>query len=270
MSKIDARFISSLGDTGYHSAGAHNSVYRGKLLTFNSALSAVIRAGTFGDSIIDVYPGDYFEFSDIPYSYVDENDNTQEGIYSGIIRAMDLDYFLHSGDIELTDHHIVVVPDESMFFAGMNSSNTTSGGYAGSKMRTVYLRRAEAIFKACFGEDHILSHREFLVNTVASGKPSDAKWFDSLVELMDEIMLYGSYIFDSGYATGTTIAKRNSIANSQFAAFRHNHSLISIRQEYRLRNVVTANVFASVNSNGCSTNGNATVVSGVRPYSLVY
>ncbi len=69
-------------------------------------------------------------------------------------------------------------------------------------MRTVYLRRAEAIFKACFGENHVLKHREYLVNAVKDGKPSAGAWCDSIVELMDERMVYGSAIYDSGNTDG--------------------------------------------------------------------
>ena len=70
---------------------------------------------------------------------------------------MDLDYLLRCGDAELTVHHVAAVPDAPMFRAHLNTTNTTEGGCAGSKMRTKYLRRAEADFKACFREYHVLN-----------------------------------------------------------------------------------------------------------------
>ncbi len=179
-----------------HNAGAHNAMYRGSDLgVFSDAQIAAIRAGTYGGTYggvyADVYPGDHWVFSNIPYKYIDENDEEKSSTYSGTMRVADLDYYLKAGDQGdgLTTHHIVVIPDTNMFIAPMNAENSTTGGYVGSKMRTVYLRRAEAIFKACFGENHVLKHREYLVNAVKDGKASGGAWCDSFVELMDERMV---------------------------------------------------------------------------------
>ena len=216
-----------------HNAGAHNAMYRGNNLgIFSDAQSAAIRAGTFGGTYggvyADIYPGDYWVFSNIPYTYLDANYEEQSSTYSGTMRAADLDYYLRCGDTELTAHHVVVVLDRNMFVAPMNETNTTEGGYVGSKMRTVYLRRAEAIFKAC--ENHILKHREFLVNAVANGKASSEAWCDSFVELMNEWMVYGAPIFDSASTDGgDTIPNRYSVSCKQLNPFRHRPVLISNR-----------------------------------------
>ena len=186
------------------------------------------------------------------------------------MRIADLDYFLRCGDTDLGTHHVVVAPDASMFLHCMNDTNTTEGGYVNSKMRTVGLKRAEAIFKACFGENHILSHREYLVNAVTDGKPSAGAWFDSLVELMDERMVYGSLIFDSGASDGATVRNRYSAANSQLSLFRHAKHLISNRQYYWLRNVVSAACFAGVYNDGNAYCDSASNVGGVRPAALIY
>ncbi len=180
-----------------HNSGAHNALCRGKNLgVFSDAQSAAIRSGAFaattGGVYADVYCADHWVFSNIPYTYLDENDEEKSSTYSGTMRVADCDYYLRTGDTDLTAHHVVVVPDTGMFNAPMNATNITEGGYVGSKMRTVYLRRAEAIFKACFGENHVLKHREYLVNAVKDGKAYGGAWCDSVVELMDERMVYGS------------------------------------------------------------------------------
>ena len=262
-----------------HNAGAHNAMYRGKNLgVFSDAQSAAIRAGTFGGTYggvyADVYPGDHWVFSNIPYSYLDENNETKSSTYSGTMRVADLDYYLKAGDQGdgLTAHHIVVVPDTNMFTAPMNAENTTEGGYVGSKMRTVYLRRAEAIFKACFGENHVLKHREYLVNAVANGKASAGAWCDSFVDLMDERMVYGAPIFDSASTDGgDTIPSRYSVSCKQLNLFRHRPDMISNRQWYWLRNVVSAAYFADVNNlGGCVSNRASNSGGGVRPAALLY
>ena len=82
-------------------AGNHNAQFFDKNLgVFSDAISAKIRDGSFEG----IYPGVYFDFSNIAYSYVDENDETQNSTYSGRIRFMDLDYYLRCGDSDLTAH----------------------------------------------------------------------------------------------------------------------------------------------------------------------
>ena len=260
-----------------HNSGAHNALCRGKNLgVFSDAQSAAIRsgafAGTFGGVYADIYGADYWVFSNIPYTYLDENDEEKSSTYSGTMRVADCDYHLRSGDSDLTAHHVVVVPDTNMFTAPMNATNITEGGYVGSKMRTVYLRRAEAIFKACFGEDHVLKHREYLVNAVANGRASAGAWCDSFVELMDERMVYGSLIFDSASTDGgDTIPHRYSVSCKQLSLFRHRPDLISNRQWYWLRNVVSAACFACVCDSGyCPCNIASYAGGGVRPAALIY
>lgn len=267
-----------------HNAGAHNAMCRDKNLgVFSDAQSAAIRAGTFGGTYggvyADVYPGDHWVFSNIPYTYLDANDEEQSSTYSGTMRVADLDYYRLAGDQGngLEAHHVVVVPDTNMFTAPMNAENATEGGYVGSKMRTVYLRRAEAIFKACFGENHVLKHREYLVNAVKDGKASGGAWCDSFVDLMDERMVYGATQFDSSAPDGSggtavnASFHRYSVSCKQLNLFRHRPDLISNRQWYWLRNVVSAACFADVDSNGdCSYSDASHSGGGVRPAALIY
>ena len=244
----------------YHNAGAHNALYRGKNLgsTITEAQSAAIRAGTFED----IYPGDYWEFSNVAYS---------SGTYSGIMRVADLDYYLRCGNTELATHHIVIVPDAILYSARMNATETTAGGYVGSEMYTTNLAKAKAIFTACFGEDHILTYREKLVNAVTNGRASGTSWYDSTVELMDECMVYGSYQYDSGNTDGgSTFRYRNSVSCKQLNIFRYRPDLISNRQSYWLRNIVSDKWFARLDALGFPNYNPATYSQGVRPAALIY
>ena len=251
--------------------GAHNAIYRGKNLgTFSDALSSAIRAGVFAGTYdgvyADIYPGDYLSFNNVAYTYLDENDVQQSDTYTGIIRAADIDTYLRTGNTDLTSHHVAFVPDKNMFTAPMNDTDTTEGGYVNSKMRTVYLRRAEAIFKACFGEDHLLSHKEFLVNVSTDGMATGVAWIDSLVDLMDERMVYGAPIFDNGDVSG-----KQSVSYKQFNLFRHCPAMISNRNFYWLRNMASATQFSRVYSDGrCQACAASTATGGVRPYALIY
>lgn len=259
-----------------HNSGTHNALPRGKNLgVFSDAQSAAIRSGAFaattGGVYADVYCADYWSFSNIPYTYLDENDEEQSSTYSGTMRVAACDYEYLTGSTSLTTHHVVVVPDSPMFSAPMNETNTTEGGYVGSKMRTVSLRRAEAIFKACFGENHVLKHQELLVTAVRDGRASGGGWCDSYVELMDECMVYGSHQLDSGSPDGVTIPYRYSLSCKQLSLFQHRPDLIHSRNGwYWLRNVVSAAYFAGVHSGGNCGCHVASYSGGVRPAALIY
>ncbi len=228
----------------YNNAGAHNSIYRGKNLgtAVTDAQYAAIAAGTFDD----LYIGDYWVINDITW------------------RIAAFDYYYLTGPIKIqcTTHHVTIVPDKNLISnARMNSSNTTEGGYVSSKMYTDVLEQAKTTIKAAFGEAHIMTHDLYLVNAVTDGAPSGRSWYDSQVELMTEQNVYGCKILS---ATGT--ANNMEIDKSQYPLFSHNPYLISNRQMFWLRDVVSATAFACVHSSGYAHYANAMLVScGVRP-----
>ena len=190
-------------------------------------------------------------------------------------RVADCDYYLRSGDAECTAHHVVVVPDTNLYTARMNATDSTEGGYVGSEMYTNNLLRAKALFAAAFGANHLLTHREYLVNAVKDGKASGGAWFNSVVELLTEQMAYGAPQFDSSAPDGSggtdvwSKFHRYNVSCKQLNLFRHRPDLISNRQWYWLRNVVSAACFAYVSNNGNANYNNASNSgSGVRPDSL--
>lgn len=231
---------------GYDNAAAHNSIYRGKNLgtQFTAEMSANIKNGTFKD----LYCGDYLVINGTTY------------------RFMDLDYLYKTGGTSLETHHILVVPDAPMYNHVMNDTNTTEGGYVGSKMYTSGLNQALAKVKADFGEAHIVTYRNLLVNTVSNGVPSGWAWYSRQIDLMNEEMVYGtrawSQATQNGYDTGAN--------KSQLAAFKHNHSLISsCRSWYWLRAVRSSTSFCGVGSDGDASNARASYAGGVRPCFLI-
>ena len=283
-------------------AGNANSNFVDKNIgLFTDVVSAAIRNGSFSG----LHVGNYHAFSNVPYPYywptsdatavsgktyyADVNGTALseqptagadisgagyfekiDATYTGNMRHMDFDYLLRCGDSDLTQHASLVMPDSPMFYMGMNPANTTVGGYAGSNLRLIGMKRAEAIFKACFGADHVLKHREYLVNAVTDGKPTAGAWYDSYCEIPDERMVYGSCIFDSGNPDGQTVYNRYTVSNAQLSAFRYAKYLISNRQYYWLRNVVSAAFFALVCDHGHCAYDNASYAYGVRPAALIY
>ena len=225
-------------------AGAHNAVYRGKNLgsAVTAAQWAAIQAGTFEDLFI----GDYWTINN----------------YYWTIAAFD--FYYNTGDTPCTTHHVVIVPDTSLYTYCMNDTNITTGGYVGSKMYTEGLAQAKTTINNAFGSSHILSHRQLLVNAVTNGKPSGGSWYDSTVELMTEQNVYGGKIFGVGNDS-STIPNLYTIDKSQFPLFFHDPSMISNRHLSWLRNVVSATSFASVSANGNANYNAASFANGVCP-----
>ena len=240
---FDDLIIHALRAFGY-GAGFHNSIYRGKSLgsSVTTAQWSAIGTGSFQDLFI----GDYWTINDV------------------IWRIAAFDYYYKTGDTSCTTHHVVIVPDTNLYAHAMNDTNITTGGYIGSKMYTEGLARAKTTINNAFGSSHILSHRQFLVNAVTNGKPSGGSWYDSTVELMTEQNVYGGKIFGAGN-DGSTVPYLYTIDKSQFPLFAHDPSMISNRQWFWLRDVVSAAHFANVSSAGYAAYYVASNADGVRP-----
>ncbi len=184
-------------------------------------------------------------------------------------RIAGFNHLKRGGDTELTSNHVVIVPDTSMYSAAMNDTNITTGGYAGSKMRTTNLASAKTTIKNAFGSSHVLTYRGYLTNAVSNGKPSGGGWFDCDVELMNEQMVYGGSIF-MPTSDGSTIPNSYRIEKSQLPLFVYRPDLISNRQWFWLRDVVSAAHFAGVRANGAASCDPASGSLGVRPFFLIY
>lgn len=228
-------------------AGAHNSIYRGKNLgtSVTAEQYKAISDGTFAG----LYVGDYWVISGVTY------------------RIAGFDYYLHDGDTDTTKHHAVIVPDENMGSAQMNTTNVTNGGYVGSAMYKANLNAAKTKIKAAFS-GHVLSHRVYLTNAVSNGAPSGGAWFDSEVELMTERMVYGCPVHSpmgDGQKDPWSAMHNYTVEKSQLPLFALNPAAIVTRYDYWLRDVVTAAYFAFVANGGSADYHNASYSLGVRP-----
>ena len=237
----------------FNNAGAHNAIYRGKSLgsTVTTAQYAAIKAGTFDD----LYIGDYWTIGGVNY------------------RIAAFDYYLNSGDTSCTTHHVVIVPDTCLYNAQMHNTssggyeggaaNTTTGGYVGSDMYKSNLEQAKTTIKSAFS-GHVLKHRIYLTNAVANGRASGGAWCDSEVDLMCEQMVYGSGIF-SPVSDGSNVPTNYRVEKSQLPLFQHEPSRICNRNNWWLRDVITASYFAGVGDFGYAGCDNASTSYGVRP-----
>ena len=247
-------------------AEAHNAMWGGRDITaaFNAGtVSANIANGTFHD----IFPGDYI---------------TKQVTISGTAYTVnwvvaDCDYWINKGDdpAMTTAHHVVIVPQAPIFNANMNATNTTEGGYAGSRMYKETIPACATGIVNAFGSDHILTFRDHLTRdlntsavssgiTVFTGAPNwNGAWYSQQCNLMSEAMVY-----DGPHCASSALD--NIMATRQMSAFRLSEKLINYnRQWWWLRDVVSSALFAFVGGYGAAGASGASYAYGVRPFALL-
>ena len=130
-------------------------------------------------------------------------------------------------------------------------------------VRSANLANAKTQVNAAFGSA-VLTHRDLLVNAVTNGYPSAGSWYDSSVELPNEIMMYGSYVHTPA-GDGSTVPYRYTINKKQLALAAMAPKYVNIRATYWLRDVVSSADFALVGVYGRANYDGASNFRGVRP-----
>ena len=222
-------------------AAAHNCIYRGKNL--GTSVTAEQYAAISSGKFTDLYIGDYWVIKGVTY------------------RIAAFDYYYNCGDTNFTKHHAVIVPDTFLYKAQMNTSNVTTGGYTGSAMYKSNLAQAKTTIKAAFGSAHVLTKRELLTNAVNGNTPSGWAWFDSDVELMNEVQVYGSVAWGAHDGNGYNVAS----GDGQFPLFMFDRTKLHNREDYWLRDVSSATNFSLVAGTGFAYGYDASFSFGVRP-----
>ena len=246
----------------------HNNIFRGDDLFAKgydiNDICAMISDGSFSD----IYIGDYFTLSgdiaNVPCFVEQTSDDgtkslvesTQTVNYDTKFRIAGLDTYLNTGDTAFTQHHAVIVPDSNIGNNRMNSANVTTGGYVGSFMFASALPVYDTHFSAKLN-NHLLSHREMLSNSVLGGSTNGRSWVDIKTNLMSEPEVYGGICFGGKYDVG--------INYRQFPLFRIAPKCICNRGWWWLRAVSLSSDFAFVGGNGYAGNSSASTVSGIRP-----
>lgn len=205
----------------------HRLVFRGKNL--GSAVTteqlAAIQSGTFEG----LWLGDYWVINGITW------------------RIADFDYWYKKGDSKCTKHHVVIIPDGTLSNIQMNDTSITTGGYIGSKAYTANLATAKNAVTSAFGNS-VITHREYFVNAVTSGKPSAGAWCDSIADLPSEIMMYGHTRLGAIPSdNGTAIT--DTIDSTQLALFQARPEFIVSASTW-LRDVVNTMKFAVSHTSG--------------------
>lgn len=208
----------------------HRNTFRGKCLgeSITEEQLTAIQDGRF----YDLYVGDYWEINEVKY------------------RIADINYWRNVGypeSEEVQKPHILIVPDTTLGSGQMNANNSTSGGYRNSTMKATHLNNIAKALPDTF-KNILISHRMF----------SDGTWITTSVDLMNEVMVHGTYIC-------TDNNSRQTSDTQQLSLFRLCPELKSIGQNYWLRNVAGERMYTLVSQYGDASSDMATSTYGIRP-----
>jgi hypothetical protein len=287
----------------------HNGIYRGKDLTniyTVDEMYARIHNGTFED----LYLGDYFtksittdiytkfggtEFeSGVTYyersgadlnnwTYTETEDaepDSSKAYYTKLTKTENVtlmfaafDYYYQMGDTACTTHHAILIPRTYGFAttAKMNPTNTTVGGYYNSEMHQTTLPCYAKSLKTALN-NHLLSHRTILSNTINASTPSMAgagftgastnwAWYTTELQLMSEQQVYGSRAWtSSAYDIG--------IDYRILPVFNFINPVLYGLGTFGLRSVVSSTYFSRCHYGGNASTDGASSASYVRPLIL--
>ncbi len=246
----------------------HNNIFRGDDLFAKGYTIDDICAMISDGSFSDIYIGDYFTLSggiaNVP-CFVEQTgddgtkslvESTQTVNYDTKFRIAGLDTYLNTGDTAFVQHHAVIVPDGVIGRNYMNGTNTTSDGYIGSFMFASVLPVYNTHFSAKLN-NHLLSHREILSNSVTGNQASGWAWANVKINLMSEPEVYGSNLWGNKYDAGVNYR--------QFPLFRIASKYICDRNWCWLKAVAGGNEFVAMTGNGNATRNGAGVALAVRP-----
>ncbi len=266
------------------------NTYRGKDITEyynNNSLYTMISSGRFDD----IYVGDYFTTNK-------QDSNGENHTITWLIA--DLNNYLHSGYTDLTTNHATIIPSKPFYNAQMNTSDTTGvvdtnlkltplgpetekgsiGAYVGSNMKQKVLPDILKNYIEPVFDNHIIEYTNLLADQMdesrsnqfgvstenLSGASSGWAWYNSKIDLMSEVNVYGSTVWSSsGYDIG--------IDNRQYAIFQLKPEFINsygtTKFHYWLKAVATSTGFGNASDVGDVSANNASRSYGVRPRFLI-
>jgi hypothetical protein len=287
----------------------HNGIYRGKDLTdvyTVDEMYAMIHSGKFDD----LFLGDYFtksittdiytKFTDtefaagttyyersgadlLNWTYTETSDaayDSSKTYYTKLTKTENVtltfaafDYYYQMGDTACTTHHAILIPRNYGFATAskMNPTNTTVGGYYNTEMHQTTLPCYAKSLKTALN-NHLLSHRTILSNTVNTSTPSMAgagftgastkwEWVTTELQLMTEQQVYGTRAWtSSAYDIG--------IDYSVLPVFNFINPVLFGRNYFWLRSVASSTNFAFCTNYGSATNYSASSAHYVRPLIL--
>lgn len=197
---------------------------------------AAVASGNYNE--YDIAPGDFYTGAS-GYTYIFSGANPMKGTYTG--------YPINN------DHAGLIVDTHAT--CAWNDTNSTAGGYVGSKLHSYLVNTVLPKVKTDLGADHLYAHKKLYSTAVgttlynrlgsASGASNNWAWSDNqYIAALSEVQVYGSIVWSSsGYDTGE--------ADQQLEVFKHFKHTDIFGNEYPwLRDVVSSSCAAFASSYG--------------------
>lgn len=221
------RYVSDWFPIATENADTHNATYRGKSLgPFNETFANDINNGTF----TNMWVGDSFVVN--KHTYTIAGFNYKCG---------------HEENTELRNHLIMLT--DVLSTQNMNSSDTTTGGFAGTNLFKNYFPQIESQLQTDFGK-HLLTFNSYLSTSVDSnGAPNNGQWFNVKACLCNSAMWRGS---PSKYSNNTNGTKYNlGDETEQLPLMKiHEAAQAGTSNATWLRDISSSTDFVIVNSSG--------------------
>lgn len=231
----------------------HRNIFRGNNLgsEVTAAQLSAIQNGTFSN----LYVGDYWA---IPITI----NGTEKSVNW---RIADMDYWLGTGNTSIvTDHHLVIVPDEFLYECIYDSSSSSGIVYTSSQLYSSDLPIVRTAILDIF-PNMVLAHDDIFLNSSTT-----QAWVTSTIDLMSEVMVMG---YDNYATLSKNINTRDVIDKSQLSLFRLAPKYMAPAYYWWLRDSTNSGLqsaFARMMPKGCSSYGQATWgPCGIRPYFLI-
>lgn len=240
-------------------AQTHANIFRGQSLgELNATHIANIQNGTFHDMFI----GDYFTINGSSYVIADINYKKGHGDTTPLGNHL----LLMPTDWSKTPTQTLAPDGKTTHY--MNDTDTTAGGFAGSKLYQTYLPQIQTKLESDFGA-HLMTFRTIVSTHVDdSGAPDQGEWRDAKVMIPSETMIYGTMV-NGNNKNGSWYNVGDDV--SQLALMRLNSEERNFhRQAIWLRDVHSALEFALARDYGDSSYyGASGNWDGVRAFFLI-
>ena len=166
-------------------AQTHNNIFRGQNL---GALNATHIANIQNGSFHDMFIGDYFSINGS--NYVIAGINYKKG--HGYTTSLGNHLVLMPSDWSKTPTQTLNPNSKDTHY--MQDTDTTAGGFAGTKLYKTYLPQIQTKLESDFG-NHLINFRTIVSTHVDdSGAPDQAEWRDAKVAIPNEVMIFGSLL----------------------------------------------------------------------------
>ena len=173
----------------------------------------------------------------------------------------DADYFLRTGDTDLTSHHFLILEDVPAHNASHHSTNTTEGGAYGSDIYQTVLPTYQSELETDFGSGTILPVKVLLSNAADSTGPTSWAWQSLNSMIPNMAMMFGH---SNTYSGSSKTMYNEGNRNRQLSVCQNLPESINERVNYWLDDPMSAAYFAVVGDDGYVVNVKASNTYEVR------